>query len=281
MSVYAIGDIQGCFQEFMRLLDKLSFDPAEDQLWLVGDLVNRGPASLETLRYVKELGDAAVSILGNHDLNLLAVDVGIKSVNKYPTLQNVLDANDRDELLHWLRTRPLLHHDKEINYTMVHAGLPPQWDLLQAQQRAREVEDMLRSNDYSQFLNEMYGDSPNCWQDELQGWERLRFITSALTRMRYCNKHGQIDFSAKGPPGTQPHGYRPWFEVKARKNSPLRIIFGHWSTLGYVQRDNVLALDCGCVWGGKLLAAKLDDEITIYSVNCKAMRKPTAADWKE
>ena len=281
MGVYAIGDVQGCYQEFRDLLEKLDFNPTGDRLWLVGDLVNRGPASLETLRFVKQLGDAAVCILGNHDLNLLAVDAGVRSNSRYPTLQNILNADDREELLRWLRTRPLLHHDEHMNYTMVHAGLPPQWDLLHAQQYAHEVENVLRSDEYKVFLQEMYGDKPNCWHDSLQGWERLRFITSAFTRIRYCNEHGKINFTAKGPPGTQPQEYRPWFDIKQRKNSQLRIIFGHWSTLGYVQRDNILALDSGCVWGGKLTAARLDEEVRIISVDCKAAHRATAADWME
>jgi len=271
MAVYAIGDIQGYFDPLRRLLDALRFDPAVDRVWLVGDLVNRGPSSLEVLRFVKGLGEAATAVLGNHDLHLLAVQHAARPRKRRDTLRQVLDASDRDELLGWLRHRPLLHHDPGLGYTLVHAGLAPQWDLATAQACAREVETALRGPEYARFLEQMYGDQPDRWSDTLAGWDRLRFITNCLTRMRYCDVEGRLDLDAKGSPGAQPAGLVPWFRVPGRRHAGLRVVFGHWSQLGLMLEEEVIALDTGCVWGGALTAARLDGpERRPVSVDCRS-----------
>lgn len=261
MAVYAIGDIQGCFDELQRALEKIAFDPASDQLWLVGDLVNRGPDSLSVLRFVRSLGNAAISVLGNHDLHLLAIAAGNTRKAGRDSLQPILEASDRDELLSWLRHRPLLHHDHQIGFAMLHAGLPPQWSLEFAQARAREVESLLRSDDHLAYFEQMYGDQPKCWDDALQGMDRLRFITNCFTRLRYCTAQGELALKEKGPPGSQaePHTL-PWFDHPLRASANTRIVFGHWSTLGYTARHNVWAIDTGCLWGGDLTLLRLDTE---------------------
>ncbi len=270
MAVYAIGDVQGCLDELLWLLDQLRFDPASDRIWLVGDLVNRGPRSLETLRFVRDLGEAAVAVLGNHDLTLLALDAGVPLQKTYRRLAPVLAAPDRAALMAWLRHRPLLYHDPALGHTLVHAGLLPQWDLELARRCAQEVQDMLRGAHYRRFLHRMYGDMPDRWSDGLSGWGRLRLITNAFTRLRYCDESGRLDMRAKGPPGSQPKGLMPWFEVPWRRNADLNIVFGHWSALGLREERGVLALDTGCVWGGRLTAARLDGEaIHIYQLPCE------------
>lgn len=275
MAVYAIGDVQGCLDELLRLLNQLHFDPASDQIWLVGDLVNRGPRSLDTLRFVRDLGKAAVAVLGNHDLTLLALDAGVPLQKTYRRLAPVLVAPDRGLLMEWLRHRPLLHHDPALGHTLVHAGLLPQWDLELAQRCAGEVQEMLRGEHYGTFLHHMYGDTPDRWSDGLSGWGRLRLITNAFTRLRYCDASGRLDMRAKGPPGTQPKGLIPWFEVPSRKSRDLNIVFGHWSALGLREERGVLALDTGCVWGGRLTAARLDGETTqIWQLPCKGATQP-------
>ena len=259
MPTYAIGDIQGCCDEFERLLERLKFDPGQDRLWLVGDLVNRGPRSLDVLRTVKSFGNAAVTVLGNHDMHLLAVALAGEQRKSKDTLDAILKAPDRDELLHWLRHRPLLHHDAGLNYTMIHAGLAPQWDLATAQACAGEVEAALRDDDGCEDLFEnMYGDKPTRWSDDLRGHERLRFITNCLARLRYCRSDGHVDMKFKGTPDEAPAGLMPWFKVPGRKSRAHRILFGHWSALGYYEGDNVLAIDTGCVWGSSLCAVRLD-----------------------
>jgi bis(5'-nucleosyl)-tetraphosphatase (symmetrical) len=278
MSHYAIGDIQGCYDELQRLLERLRFDPAQDRLWLVGDLVNRGPGSLETLRLVRGLGEAAVCVLGNHDLHLLAVARGLKRHKRRDTLEPILHATDADELLDWLRHRPLFHHDAGLGYTLVHAGLAPQWDLAQAQACAREVEAALRGPDWLELLANMYGDEPDCWSDDLRGWSRLRVIINAFTRLRYCTAEGQMDFADKGRPGTQEAGLTPWFALPWRRSAGLRIVFGHWSTLGLLQGQGVIALDTGCVWGGRLTAARLDTHpVELTALDCAGAQRPGAA----
>lgn len=259
MPSYAIGDIQGCHAELRQLLDRLAFDPERDRLWLVGDLVNRGPHSLEVLRFVRDLGDAATVVLGNHDLHLLAVAAGNDKHAKKSTLDAVLEAPDRDELLDWLRRRPLLHHDETLELTMIHAGLPPQWDLAQARACARELEQVLRADDYRIFLRDMYGNQPSLWSPELQGTERLRFITNCLTRLRYCEPDGSLALKEKGLLGSQRPGRLPWFQMPGRLTKKDRIVFGHWSTLGFWSGDNVWAIDSGCLWGGALTALRLDE----------------------
>ncbi|MGQ9660252.1 MAG: symmetrical bis(5'-nucleosyl)-tetraphosphatase [Thermochromatium sp.] len=260
MSLYAIGDLQGCHAELERLLDRLAFDPARDRLWFAGDLVNRGPESLAVLRRVRALGDSAIVVLGNHDLHLLALAAGHTRHTKKSTLGAVLSAPDRDELLDWLRRRPLLHHDPDLGWTLIHAGLPPQWDLAQALACAGEVETVLRSDDHSAFMHDLYGDEPTRWSPDLSGIERLRFITNALTRLRFCAPDGTLALSETGKIGSQAPGLLPWFQVPGRRTRNDRIIFGHWSTLGYWSGDNVWAIDSGCVWGGALTALQLDRE---------------------
>ncbi|MDS4019161.1 MAG: symmetrical bis(5'-nucleosyl)-tetraphosphatase [Candidatus Competibacter sp.] len=259
MAVYAIGDVQGCHDPLRRLLDLLRFDPTVDTLWLVGDLVNRGPHSVEVLRLVRELGDRAVAVLGNHDLTLLAVAAGQVKPKRKDTFHTILDAPDRAELLDWLRRRPLLHHDPTLGFTMVHAGLPPQWDLALAHRCAAEVEATLRGPRCEQFLERMFGGEPRRWRDDLVGYDRLRFTVNALTRMRFCTADGTLSFSEKGPPGSQEPGLLPWFSVPRRRNADLHIVFGHWAALGYYRAPGIYALDSGCVWGNRLTAIRLDE----------------------
>ncbi len=274
MAVYAVGDLQGCFDPLRALLDRIGFDPARDRLWLCGDLVNRGPDSLACLRFVRDLGDAAVSVLGNHDLHLLAIAAGHAPLDD-EGLAAVLRAPDGNDLVHWLSRRPLLHHDPDLGFTLVHAGLPPQWDLEQARARARELEAVLRGPECEAFLSRMYGDRPDRWRDDLAGIDRLRFICNAFTRLRYCHPDGRLELSAKGPPGTQPPGALPWFDVPGRRSAGERIVFGHWSTLGPLQRADVIALDTGCVWGGQLSAVRLDVEPPMRTViDCPPLRTP-------
>jgi len=262
MAVYAIGDIQGCYEDLVRLLDKLHFNPAHDKLWLVGDLVSRGPDSLSTLRYLMSMGDALVTVLGNHDLHLLAVDAGIKT-SKDPGLLAIIDADDRHQLINWLRQHPLIHHDNELGYTMVHAGIYPQWTLQQAQTYAHELERVLSGDQHYDFLEHMYGNSPVQWSDDLNGWDRLRFICNSFTRMRFCNEAGMLDLDTKGAIGTQAESFLPWYDIPQRKTRDLHIIFGHWSTLCLTvnaedqKQHNVYPIDTGCVWGGKLTALRI------------------------
>ncbi len=275
MAVYAIGDIQGCHEELLRLLDRIHFDPTADTLWFVGDIINRGPRSLDALRFVKNLGPSAIMVLGNHDLNLLAVREGIRSTKPSDTLDDILHAPDADELLTWLRQRPLLHYDKTLDTVLVHAGLPPQWRVKQARKRAREVETVLAGNDYPAFLHVMYGDRPRKWKKSLQGMDRLRFITNALTRIRYVDHKGRLDLNQKGAPGTQPKNLTPWFAYPGRKSMDTRIVFGHWSTLGLRLSHNTVALDTGCLWGGEMTALRVDaPEITLFSVDCPGAATP-------
>jgi bis(5'-nucleosyl)-tetraphosphatase (symmetrical) len=257
MSIYAIGDIQGCYDELQRLLEKIDFDPSKDKLWFAGDLVNRGPKSLQVLRFVKSLGDRAVTVLGNHDLHLLALSQGNRSHNKYGTLKEILDAPDKLELIEWLRHRPMMAHHAKKGFSMVHAGLPPQWDLATAMACAQELETVLRGDKFGQFCQVMYGDKPDLWSHKLNGMARLRFITNCFTRLRYCTRDGRISLADKGPPEEQSNGVIPWFDVPGRLTKNERILFGHWSTLGYRQTANVCSLDSGCFWGGKLTALRL------------------------
>lgn len=264
MAVYAIGDVQGCFPELQRLLERIGFDPSEDRLWFTGDLVNRGPESLKTLRYIKSLGRSAVAVLGNHDLHLLAVAYGASKTRHRDTFGDVLGAPDRDELLEWLRRLPLCH--REDRYLLIHAGLPPQWTVTRSCEYAREVEAVLAGESCREFMHEMYGDRPDRWSEDLQGWDRLRFIVNCFTRLRYCDAHGTLDFRQKGPPGTQPRGLMPWFEVPGRRSAGAEILFGHWSTLGFRIVRGCYALDTGCLWGGELSALRLDGEMYRVSV---------------
>ena len=258
MATYAIGDIQGCLDNLKALLEKIAFNPAKDTLWFTGDLVNRGDKSLETLRFIKNLGNSAKCVLGNHDLTLLALSEGNQKV-KHHTLNAILSAPDKKELILWLRHRPLLHHDSKLGYTMVHAGLPPQWNLAIAQACAHELEAVLQGDDYTDFMANMFGSKPKKWHKKLKGWNRLRYITNSFTRMRYCSPKGKLNFADKGPLGTQKKGHVPWYEVPGRKNAGLNIIIGHWSTLfGHSGNAKVFAIDTGCVWGEALTAMRLD-----------------------
>ena len=257
MTTYAIGDIQGCYSTFRRLLDQLDFDPAADRLWLVGDLVNRGPQSLEVLRFIKGLGNRAVTVLGNHDLHLLVVAGGHVKPHRGDTLKKILKARDRDELLDWLRHRKLMH--AAGRYALVHAGLLPQWTIKNALGLAREVEAALQHDDYGEFLRHMYGNKPGRWRDDLAGFDRLRVITNAFTRLRLCTAEGRMEFSHKTGPTHMPRGFMPWFEVPRRRHRATKILFGHWAALGLYTKSNVACLDTGCVWGRTMTAMRLRD----------------------
>ena len=273
MATYAIGDIQACYDELMQLLELLRFDESHDRLWFTGDLVNRGTQSLEVLRFVKSLGDRVVVVLGNHDLHLLAIAAGTSHLRPKDSFMDVLEAHDRNVLLEWLRQRPLLHHDAHLGYTLIHAGLPPQWDLAKAQACANEAERMLRGVDAMRFFREMYGDQPQQWREELHGVERLRFIVNCFTRLRYCDGDGCLALQYKGTPGTQAPEFMPWFKVPGRNSGDMKIIFGHWSTLGRYQGNGVYSLDTGCIWGGSLTALRLEDG-EWFSVRCEGACAP-------
>ncbi|NOQ35278.1 MAG: symmetrical bis(5'-nucleosyl)-tetraphosphatase [Methylococcaceae bacterium] len=272
MATYAIGDIQGCYDDLLRLLDVINFDPDKDTLWFAGDLVNRGAKSLETLRFVKGLGDKAVSVLGNHDLHLLAIAFLNKKSKKKDTLNGILNAPDRDELLDWLRKRPVFHYNND--YCLLHAGLPPQWNFAQTKAMAVLLEQALQGDNHIDFFKAMYGDLPNIWSDDLQGLERLRFILNCFTRLRYCDAQGHLDFNHKDKPSTQPAHLQPWFTVESRKSVDMKIIFGHWSTLGFYEGNNCYGIDTGCLWGGQLTALKLGDKAKRISIDCAGVRKP-------
>jgi bis(5'-nucleosyl)-tetraphosphatase (symmetrical) len=276
MAVYAIGDLQGCYNEFRELLDRLNFEPARDTLWLTGDLVNRGPHSLEVLRFVRDLRHSAITVLGNHDLHLLAVSLGKhRHVSRNDTLDAFLAAPDREELLDWLRRQPLLHHDAALGWTMVHAGLSPAWDMRLARSCATEVETALRGPDFPSFVDHMYGNEPVHWQDELAGWERLRYTVNCLTRLRYCHEDGSLALAHKGAPEMVEPGLLPWFRVPGRRTAGARVVCGHWSTLGLYRGEDVLAIDTGCLWGGALTAARLDTpDLPPYQLPCKGARRP-------
>ena len=257
MSTYVIGDIQGCFGSLQSLLDSFPFDFDRDRLWLVGDLVNRGPDSLATLRFVRDLGERAVCVLGNHDLHLLSVAAGCSKLRDDDTLDEVLQARDRDELIDWLRHRPMLH--LEGKYAMVHAGLLPQWSVDTALALAHEVENALRGPDFERLLSNMYGNQPDRWDAKLTGFARLRVIVNAMTRMRVCSADGRMDLRFKGEPGDAPRGMLPWFDVPGRASRATPVIFGHWSALGLLLRPDIIGLDTGCLWGRQLSALRLDD----------------------
>jgi len=276
MAVYAIGDVQGCFAPLQSLLEKIQFSPDSDTLWFTGDLVNRGPESVEVLRYVKSLGSNAITVLGNHDLHLLAVAHDKKQQNKRDTLNSVLEADDAAELIDWLASRPLIHHDKSLNVTLVHAGLIPDWNLDKARNLAGEVHEVLVGPRRADFLERMYGNHPDHWDDGLQGWDRLRVITNILTRLRYCDINGHLSLDEKGAPGSQPDNFLPWFEYMPTKHDFGSIVFGHWSTLGQRTLINqAICIDDGCLWGGSLTAVRLDEtEKSFYSVTCSAAQHP-------
>jgi bis(5'-nucleosyl)-tetraphosphatase (symmetrical) len=265
MATYAVGDVQGCHDELQELLSRAAFDRSRDRLWFVGDLVNRGPKSLEVLRFVRELGERAVTVLGNHDLHLVTQHEGFERGHEDDSFGDVLAAADARELVAWLRTRPMMH--VEGAYAMVHAGLLPQWSVAKARSLAGEVEAALAAANYRDFLANMYGSTPRSWSDALTGWDRLRAIVNAMTRMRFCTPEGKMDFEAKG--GRPPRGYRPWFEL--RKAGAHTLVCGHWSALGLKLEERLAALDTGCVWGGALTALRLEDR-ALYQLPCRGYK---------
>lgn len=277
-STYAIGDVQGCFDDLLRLLEKLDFDPDTDSLWFTGDLVNKGPNSLELLRFVRSLGSASISVLGNHDLHLLAAASGAIKIRKKDTIAEILDAPDCEELLFWLRHQPVLHHSDTLGFTMVHAGLPPQWDLEKARQCARELETVLQNFDYEDLFLHLAGDGPRRWREELEGWPRLRFIANCFTQLRWCDVSGRIDLPGnrrKTSPGKKRS--RPWFEIPHRASKPLRILFGHWASLVVAlparEAAGVFPLDTGCACGGRFTAFRLEDW-RYFRLKCKNRAMP-------
>ncbi len=271
MAVYVIGDVQGCYSNLKKLLKAINYDQQTDQLWFVGDLVNRGPQSLKTLRFVRSLGDSAVSVLGNHDLHLLALYYGQVKVKSSDSLNQILQADDCKELIEWLRFRPLLHYDIGLNFAMVHAGIYPGWSLTQAYECAREVEQALRGERIVDFLREMYGNHPAIWSDQLDGMERLRFITNVFTRMRYLRNDGSLDLEIKGAPQkVNSSDVNPWFEFSQSAIKHNRLAFGHWSTLPTNQYGGCFAIDSGCLWGGRITALRIDKKTPRwFSLSCE------------
>jgi len=265
MSTYTIGDIQGCDGQLNALLERINASTPDADLRFVGDLVNRGPQSLATLRHIRSLGSRAQAVLGNHDLHLLAVSQGIRPLHATDTLQDILIAPDRDELIGWLRHRPLALFEQ--GHLLFHAGVLPEWDAEKVMALAHEVEAMLRGPDWVDFLHHMYGNEPAIWSDNLEGYDRLRCIINTLTRIRFCRPDGGIDFKIKEGAGAAPDGYVPWFDMPGRKTADVTCVFGHWSALGLTLRPNLIGLDTGCVWGGKLTAVRLEDR-ALFQVEC-------------
>ena len=279
---YAIGDVQGCFDDLLRLLDRIDFDPAVDRLWFTGDLVNRGPNSLGLLRFVRGLGHAAVCVLGNHDLHLLAAASGALTFGKKDTLASILEAHDREELLFWLRHQPLLYHDERLGYAMVHAGLPPQWDLAMAKARAAELEALLQNPAYGDLFQHLGPDPPWHWQDDLEGWDRLRYIANCFTQLRWCDADGRLDLEGERRKLKGARRSRPWFQVPGRASQGVPILFGHWARLereGFVPRGLrkllVHPLDTGCANRGRFTALRLEDS-RYYRVRCHNEAVPWA-----
>ena len=281
MALYLIGDLQGCDEPLQRLLQTLDFSPSRDTIHVLGDLVNRGPDSLAVLRRLMGYGSSAQCLLGNHDLHLLAVAEGARAAHRSDTLDDILAAPDRAELLHWVRTRPLALLTQ--GWLLVHAGLLPQWDAAQALTLAQEFSAMLSGTEGSDWLQRMYGNQPDRWRDDLAGDDRWRIVANAMTRLRFCSADGQMEFATKDSAGAAPAGYLPWFDVPERRSADQPIAFGHWSTLGLLQRENLLALDTGCLWGGCLSAARLEPQAEgsarvaeIVQVKCPQTRQPGA-----
>lgn len=272
MSVYAIGDVQGCFQPLQALVQRIERETPGACYWLAGDLVNRGPHSLETLRFVRSLGEKAVTVLGNHDLHLLAVAAGARRQQAMDSLDAVLHAPDSQELIDWLRARPLAHY--ENGYLLVHAGVLPQWTVSQTLSLAKEVETVLRGENWADFMEEIYGNQPDRWQDSLSGADRLRCIVNGLTRLRFCSEEGKMDFRAKGEVSDAPAGMVPWFDAGRRKTAgAVTVVFGHWSALGLLLRPDLIGLDTGCVWGRMLTAVRLADR-AVFQVDCRGACMP-------
>ena len=278
MATYAIGDLQGCFFSFQDLLKKIQFNPVHDRLWFVGDLINRGPGSLDVMRWMLEHQSSVVTVLGNHDLHTLVVAEGFVSAHRSDTIQSLLDAPDAPELLGWLRQQPLVHF--EHGYLMVHAGLLPEWTVDQALTLAAEVNVALQAPNYREFLQHMYGNDPKRWDDGLTGWDRLRVITNAMTRLRICSTEGEMEFKFKGELENIPNGYQPWFDLTQRASVNTPIVFGHWSALGLQHKNNVYSLDTGCLWGGHLSAMRLEDR-QIFQVPCHPDDAPLKLDFSD
>lgn len=271
--IYLVGDLQGCCDPLTRLLQTIDFSPSRDHLFVLGDLVNRGPDSLGVLRKLRGLGTSVTALLGNHDLHLLAVAHGVRKPHRSDTLDEILNAPDRQDWLDWLRQRPLAVH--EHGWLMVHAGVVPQWDAAQTVMLASEVQTMLSGPDVGEFLTRMYGNAPDQWDDSLQGVPRWRCVVNSLTRMRFCTQDGLMEFGAKEGVGTAPEGYMPWFEVPGRRTANASVAFGHWSTLGLINRDDLLSLDTGCVWGGQLTAVRVDGATReLIQIDCPQAQKP-------
>lgn len=270
MATYAIGDIQSCLEPLQNLLKKIQFDPRNDRLWLAGDLINRGPDTLATLRFLYAMRDSITIILGNHDLHFIAVYYGVRKKGKNDTLDELLNAPDCADFVYWLRQQKLVHHDALLNFTMVHAGIPPQWDLNEALMYSHEVESALKNDAIENYLAGMYGNEPSRWDINLSGVERLRLITNYFTRMRFCNAEGELELETKENADAAPEGFAPWFSFAQRKTAAQKIIFGHWAALeGKTGVKNIYALDTGCVWGGSLTALRLEDE-RLFSCDCVA-----------
>ncbi len=268
MTTYAIGDLQGCARAFDELLDAISFDAAHDHLWLAGDLVNRGPRSLEVLRRVVSLQNNLTAVLGNHDLHLLAAAAGVREPTAQDTFQPILDAPDAAELVDWLRRQPLLHYDEARDRVLVHAGLPPTWSLREARTHAEEVSQLLARDSWTEGLSTMYGDDPHAWSPTLDPVERRRYTINALTRIRFCDASGGLDFDDKGPPGSQAPSLKPWYEFPRRGGYTAHVIFGHWASLGLLRGSDFTCIDSGCVWGRSLTALPLDPPGEPISIHC-------------
>lgn len=269
MATYAIGDVQGCLDPLVALLEKINFNPSQDRIWFTGDIINRGSQSLETIEFIQSLGDSMTMVLGNHDLHLLAVYYGDAEAKAYDTLDAILKSPECPQICNWLRHQPILHHDPQLNYTLAHAGIFPEWDLEQAQKYAAELESALRGPEHTEFFKNMYGDYPDHWEDGYSGIERLRFITNCFTRMRLCGPGDRLNLKKKGPPKDAPENYVPWFKIADRANKDLNIIFGHWAALEcetYAE-PGIFPVDSGCVWGRCLTALRLEDR-QIFCVDC-------------
>ncbi len=277
MAIFAVGDIQGCLAELRAALQEAGFKKGTDTLWCVGDLINRGPDSLDTLRFIQDLGDRAICVLGNHDITLLALAAGVP-VRTHHQLREVLNSPDLDSMVEWLRHRPVLHHEPELNTVMVHAGVFPQWDLAQAHLHAAELQEFLRHHQWGQQIQYLYGARPRRWEPTRKGHKRIRFISNSFTRMRYLDRKGRLNMECKQPPKKRPKGLTPWFQVPGRRTRDVRIVFGHWATLGLYNEDNVWGIDTGCVWGGKMSVLRLKPKKPkLFQVPCPGAAVPPEA----
>lgn len=275
MATIAIGDVQGCYDQLMRLLERADYDERRDELWFVGDLVNRGPQSARTVRFAKSLGERQVTVLGNHDLALLVVADGIKKAHRGDTFGDILSAPDRDELLAWLRHQKMMHAGG--GWAMVHAGLLPQWSIAQALALAREVEAALQGADHREFLKHMYGNEPARWRDDLAGYDRLRVVINAMSRMRLVNAEGAMEFSHKTGLTGLPAGFVPWYDAPNRASRGTPVLFGHWAALGLQLRPDAICLDSGCVWGRALSALRLEDR-RLFQCDCRELEGTASED---